>query len=399
MVHRSIQTIFALTLVVAGAAGQDTPRKSPPLHVAPSRLRAHVGDNFNADVTISGGTKPYSIADPGKFPKLSGLSVGIDGENTLHVYGTCDLANVTDFLNVVDHSGEQVKQVSFLCDAEPATEYKSFLGIQQSQPASSDRTWKMASNLGVSLRVRDSVRFVLDLDATSVPQQVDFKVSQVPAQASSLVKNMNVNQAVQSLNLLAGLEFPSIVPRAVLAVKPILLGGFSTPLSPQEAVKVYDANPQALQALGINTTQPYLALTTPDRSRFYAQYYAGVRLKTFDFFKGAASGSNYPAYVDITPGMNSAVTGGQLRRFVSRVSGYVPIPGTPFSVVGSAYLALQKNQNSTPVFLTPDPSISLPNPNAYIYSKAENRDFYQIGIAMDLVTIIKKVPSVMKAIQ
>jgi hypothetical protein len=288
---------------------------------------------------------------------------------------------------------------------EPAVEYKAYLGLQQSQASASDRTWKLFGNLGTNVQVTRWSRFLVDLDLTSVPQQVGFNVSQVTTQGPALVKNLPVNEAVQSVNLLVGGEFGNIRgPASVLAIKGLLLGGFSTPLSPKESVQVYNSTQDAFNQLGIKasaTTYPYLALTTPDRSRFYGQYYAGFRLK---LLKGMpaddGNSSNAPGYFDITFGQNAAVTGGQLRRFVWRFAGFLPIPKTPFAIVGTSYSALSRNENSQPLFLAPVATpVTLPNPQTYVFAKAENRDFYQVGVSMDLVAVMKNyLPNLVKSL-
>jgi hypothetical protein len=328
-----------------------------------------------------------------------GLTVGHNGDD-FEVSGTCSDPQPNGSIRIVDASNNSV-QVLLACVApvqvpEPDVEYKSYFGVQQSQASASDRTWKIFGDLGISTQITGWSRFLVDLDLTSVPQQVSFNVSQATSQAPALVKNLNINQAVQSINLLVGTELYHFSPQtSKLAIKGLFMGGFSTPLSPKEAVQIYNSTQAAFNTLGITadpTQYPYLALTTPDRSRFYAQYYAGLRMKLIDPAPVPNDGtsSNYPAYFDVSFGQNSAVTGGDLRRFVWRFSGFLPIPNTPFAVIGTSYTAFQKNSSSSPLFLSqPSTTITLPNSQAYVFAKAENRDYYEIGVALDLESALK----------
>ena len=107
------------------------------------------------------------------------------------------------------------------------------------------------------------------------------------------------------------------------------------------------------------------------------------------------------AYFDVTAGQNAAVTGGSLRKFIWRFAGFLPIPKSPFAIIGSSYLAFAKNNNSSPLFLAaPSTAVTLPNPQVYVFPKAENRDFYQVGVAVDVVSALKKyMPQLIKGLQ
>ena len=392
-------------------APQQTPA-TPDLKVEPSRVDGSQGLDKRQILRIQGGKPKYTI---GAFSNMPEIVARLQNGNEILVTGACGKAEQTDSMTVRD-STQQEFQVEFFCvgaSPEDKTEYMAYLGLQQSQASSSDRTWKLFGELGFSFKLYNYWRFFIDLQPTSVPQQVGFNVSQAITQGTALVKKLNINEAVQSVNLLTGFEGFDILRDSspVLTIKPVVLGGFSTPLSPKESVAIYNSTQDAFDAFGIKvdhhgqpvnpTTYPYLALTTPDRTRFYSQWYTGFRIKIKDQnFLGQSAATNYPAYFDMTFGQNSAITAGQLRYIMWRLAGFVPIPKLPLAIFGTSYSVITRNLDSSPLFLSPPTdangnptTISLPDPmnRVYIVSRKENRDFYQIGIALDLGWIADKI--------
>jgi hypothetical protein len=389
----------AVPLLAALTTAQQT-----EVEVQPSEIPFAIqGKTYVQTLTVRGGMPPYSVS--GLPP---GMTFTRGATNKIEISGTCSGAISTETITIADSSSPQLAEVmQFGCNqrppmsTEPDFEYKAFYGIQQSQASSSSRTWKMFADLDLSSRIWNFGRFFVDLGLSSVPQQVGFKVSQVTTQGPALLKNLNVNQAVQSIDLLVGGEFLNLTPGSPVVTKILVLGGFATPLSPLESVAVYNSTPAAFTALKIPgdpqalaTSFPYVALTTPDRSRFYGQYYGGLRVKAPTII---GMDSTYPLYFDAALGQNAAVTGGELRSWVLRLAGYIPIPKTPFAIIGSFDTALKKNINSTPLFLSlPTTPVTLPNPQAYIFPLAANRDIYRLGVAIDLLTVVSKIPTVIK---
>ena len=101
---------------------------------------------------------------------------------------------------------------------------------------------------------------------------------------------------------------------------------------------------------------PYLALTTPDRSRFYtdSQYYGGVRIKVLDPAPASFTNtSNVPAYFDITIGQNAAFRTGALEAFVWRFDLTIfAHTKTPVRHNRDPTAAFSKNTNDAPFFIS-----------------------------------------------
>ena len=66
----------------------------------------------------------------------------------------------------------------------------------------------------------------------------------------------------------------------------------------------------------------YVAFTPPDRQRFYRQWWAGVRVTTFDRNQPFAP----PSTFSIAVGQDESVTGGRWKGLVGKVDVFYPLP-------------------------------------------------------------------------
>jgi hypothetical protein len=168
-----------------------------------------------------------------------------------------------------------------------------------------------------------------------------------------------------------------------------------------------------------------IAFSPEDRSSFLLKYVAGVRLLTRFHAAGTSRCSlrgandhtedgNDPdaaslvnglcsrGIVDFTIGQDQAITGGYLRRLVFKADAIFPIPKSGLYFFASAAIRLEPNQDQPPLILTATPisngsampaagAVSIPSPSVFVLPlKQSNRDFYRIGIALDLAKILPK---------
>lgn len=307
--------------------------------------------------------------------------------------------------------------VGFLCrhlDGQESTlQFKAIFGGQQSQASASERVFKLYGDFGVNARIADKewARYFFDFHFTTVPQQVNFPVVDVINQTQTLTKNLKLNEMVQSIDVLTGPEFgfgKISHPEEGLAVKGVLAAGFSTPVNPREVVQLYfnpgTLTPEALRLLGLGDLKgkDYIALTTPDRDRLYFQYYAGARLKWLS--KDSSKVHDYPGYLDVTFGQNSAVSHACLCGAVWRLAGYWPIPkindkDVGLSLFGEAILQFSKGRTGVPVFLETTSAdtknkltgniVKVTDPNVALGAPVQGRDFYRVGVGIEAVRFLK----------
>ena len=179
------------------------------------------------------------------------------------------------------------------------------------------------------------------------------------------------------------------------------------------------------------TDKPFISFVTPDRSRFFRRFYTGVRLKTFffnqditgDCFRPRKSTSKktqttttsdqgdsvqcetpydvFPGIVDLSVGKDEAVTGGHLNKWLFRLEASYPLPFYPgVHIFGSIYTGGRSQTN--PPFSAVSiqaPNNNTDNPiqtdaNTYRFPTPPlNRDYFRIGVGVDLVQILKRASS------
>jgi hypothetical protein len=198
-------------------------------------------------------------------------------------------------------------------------------------------------------------------------------------------------------------------PETLLTLSLLANIGAITPMSAKQAnPAVYYLTSQIWSYLQNNPTLPvsqpvpsscnptagatptcYVAFIPQDRTRFYRNYNAGLRLK---FYPGDYNANQYrfPGMADVTIGQNEYVTGGMLRRLVLHAGGVMPVPMLDgWYIFGSTDAAFAKaGQVNQQLLLSPAPSsanLTLTSAGVYGVTVAQpNRDRYSIGFAVDI---------------
>ncbi len=157
------------------------------------------------------------------------------------------------------------------------------------------------------------------------------------------------------------------------------------------------------------STYSNVAFVLPNRSRFYRDYFVGLRLRTY-FFSGdcthkvdkAAEGvptsckaaNIYPGTFDVRLGQDETVTGGYLRRLVLTSTASYPLPGTSGAVriFGSTYISMNRNKNMPALaLLAASSTIPITDPTVVIQPiKPSDHDYFRLGVGVDLVPLISK---------
>lgn len=186
----------------------------------------------------------------------------------------------------------------------------------------------------------------------------------------------------------------------------LAFGGATTPLNSQNVTLFYNI-PAAgtvecktllqryptLQGYGSGSgcvsSYTYLALSNQDRTNFFPKYGAGLRLTPWkDSTTNAFNG-----VLDITIGQDSSVTGGILKHPVFKLDGLFPFPkANAIYVFGSASIRATSNGNYSPLILSsPSTTPTVPSASVLVVPLQQaNRDFYRIGVGLDLKTIFSK---------
>jgi len=238
---------------------------------------------------------------------------------------------------------------------------------------------------------------------------------------------------VQSFDFLAGLEGRifdsdkhfSLIPGIKQKISFYLVGGGGaiSPLSTKrESAQIFsvpsEKSPQRqlfIDRFGNDAAdKKYIAFVLPERDRFLRQFYGGVRFKTH-FYKDGELINRFPAILDVMVGQNEAVTGGKLksdetdasgkiigkrRSYVLRLDGFYPLPIKEASFLylyGTAMMKLGGGgvRITTPLFLDTAPGeILVTNNDVFIAPNLQlDRDYYKIGIGINLTDLFNRKPS------
>jgi hypothetical protein len=291
----------------------------------------------------------------------------------------------------------------------------------------------------------------LDPRIASVPSANSTSLTTLGSGSAALagIGNQSIGQIAQSLEFQGGLEFYLTSPWQGAqfgrsrnwertAVSFIAGGGVVTPFGAAAGAPEFSLNANAAQQFNQNpalaSQYPQLAMAlcsygfagsncpktppsasggpsivafvAPARSRFYRDFYAGVRLRTF-YLKGACPDpslhlpapdckleNTFPGTLDIRFGEDETVTAGHLAPLVMTVAASYPLPGTNGSmrVFGSVYSRLRVNRSSNPLVLAPSASYAtLDQPSVVVQPvAASDQDYYRFGMGVDLIPLIAK---------
>jgi len=157
----------------------------------------------------------------------------------------------------------------------------------------------------------------------------------------------------------------------------------------------------------------YIDFFTPERSRFFRKAYGGIRLKTYFFSRTIKGNCNppvtrgetqgdcdglyniFPGTIDLTTGKDEAVTAGHMTTWLFRVEANYPLPFYPgVHIFASLYTVLKGNNLTQPynsyTINTPT-SGSNNDANTFRFGiQPLNRDYYRVGIGVDLIQLFKK---------
>jgi len=244
---------------------------------------------------------------------------------------------------------------------------------------------------------------------TSVPQQITTGVAEFAGAFAQKVGEVKVNELAQGVEFLAGGEYrltgsgtsrfgsfgSETSTRFTLSF--ILGAGIITPFNPRDTLEIFKVFPDAPSLPTIPAGKDFVAFVSPDRDRFFRQYYAGFRIQTyyFDFRNPDVPMKRYPATLDITYGQNEAVTGGRLRGGVIRLEGFYPLPydGLKFiNLFGTALIKPSRTKITDPLILEAAPAgTSVPANNVFLLTIPQiNRDYYRVGVGIDFMSLISK---------
>lgn len=266
------------------------------------------------------------------------------------------------------------------------------------------------------------------------PQEANNGIISTFTDPTGTLQKQDFSKVGQAIDFAAGIKINphwGILKRSgPYSINPIIGAGFTTPLSSQDVVLRYLSPDfgtfecQALQSqtrfasdfarLGVKpgsttclvgpdgkTAITQIAFSNQDRSNFLGKW--GVGIRTTTRFNNPDDEDHDPqrGTVDAVVGQDAIVTGGVMSGWVLKLDGVHPMPfgGTGSKsylyLFGSAEIRISHNKNLDPLILkTVDPTVAspaIPSPEVVVLPlRQANRDFYRIGIGLDLKQIFTK---------
>ena len=246
-------------------------------------------------------------------------------------------------------------------------------------------------------------------------------IAALPNLSTNLIQSNNTskpNDLVQSFDFLVGLEKEIISQgqlfrglfNAKTSVSLIAAGGAINPLSSDNTTVFYkvprvnngmDVDARFLKAFPEAVGKTNVAFISPERDRFFRQYYGRLRFKTFFYENNEKQKTIFPAMFDVTIGQNEAITN-RLKGVILRLDGSTPFPvknADFLYLFASVQMKLGRNVNqaipsfflepaATGTSLTNSDTAAIPvDRSPFLRS---NRDIFKIGIGVDLLKIFKK---------
>ena len=246
-----------------------------------------------------------------------------------------------------------------------------------------------------------------DVRISSAPKDFSQPIGEFIAGFSGQVSNTKVSEVARSADWLAGLEYgldslPWLLPsfdqktKQKFSVSLIADAGAITPLNPNDTLQVFNASQEVIAKYSLPSTTQFVAFTGQDRNRFFRQYAAGVRFKTHYFDLVDRPLYRFPAYLDITYGVDESVTRGRIRGGVLKIEGFYPMPWDNVKYIyffGTAKMKPARAQIGPPLILQAAPANTpVPGPNTAIVTLPQiDRDFYRIGVGVDFVSLFKTI--------
>ncbi len=359
-----------------------------------------------------------------------------EGANTVFVTGMAKVENKdipvtntkTTVITCVDCKGNS------LAESGSSVYTRAILGFEQSGGSSSDSVQKPFLDFffGAPIAGKESGAIPPRLSTwgqvrfASVPQQqlASGGLQNFTSGFLTNIQGLKVNELVQGFDFLAGLDVRLIKPKGAgfidldpgtrqnTSVSFVAGFGAINPFSQRQTAQIFAIPKDAsgnidagfLKLFPEAAGKTNIAFVTPERDRFFRQYYGGFRFKTFFYDKHGQLINRFPALLDVTFGQNELVTG-KLRNAIFRLEGFYPFPfksakflylyGTAMMKMGGGGV-----KTNLPVFLkAPATTVILPDDNTVIVPIDRNptlrstRDYYRFGMGINLIELLDKLRS------
>lgn len=316
------------------------------------------------------------------------VTVATDPAGTLSSSSLSSVGSAVDYVIGLEHDYFQPKRV------------KNDGSLGMSNPGSGQFTLGVIAGFGATSPLSSqsaTVAYAVPVYGTNECSQVNgrYGPSNTVHYQDPLPSQSSTPGGLIQTTTTAGSNAPTVVTSGPFCV-----------INPTPTISQTTSNGVVTTTATTGTVLTTLAFSPEDRSSFLLKYGVGVRLiSRFPHTpKTSLAGCFHEtpcsrSVVDFTLGQDQAITGGHLRSLVFKSDALFPILNTGVFFFGSASIRTQQNATLPPLILTPVPlaatatagSVTVPSPSVFVLPlKQANRDFYRIGIGLDLSKILPK---------
>jgi len=152
-----------------------------------------------------------------------------------------------------------------------------------------------------------------------------------------------------------------------------------------------------------NPAYRYVSFVPPFPDRYFKEYFGGFRLTTRYADKDGNALRTAAATVSATVGQNELITAGRLRGVVSRVEAFYPLSTGKTGIWSAVYLfaTAQVRWGGARATVFPLTQVTVPDPasdntNTLYITDRSSRDYYTIGVGVDLIQFLNSAKIVWK---
>jgi len=305
-------------------------------------------------------------------------------------------------------------------------EFHAIMGFQQSGASGGDSVRKFFLDFFVSRPVPGLFRVTTqdgepwfrwwgDVRIDSAPRSIGSAIS--AAALASNAASLKFNEVAQAAEFLTGLDARlgyiccALWGQTAESRQRFLLSfitafgasGMLTANPPVSSAVVFD-NPvnspvysdfvKAYPAAG-NPAYKYVSFVPPFPDRYFKEYFGGFRLTTRYADQDGNALRVTAAMVSATVGQNELITAGRLRGVVSRVEAFYPLATGMTGIWSSVYLfaTAQVRWGGARATVFPLTQVAAPDPasdntNTLYVVDRSSRDYYTIGVGVDLIQFL-----------
>jgi len=265
-----------------------------------------------------------------------------------------------------------------------------------------------------------------NIKMTSLPQQINEPLVKAPVAFTEMIKSLNINEIARGIEFLLGVDMRLFRMhgrwgKKIYSLNFVAAYGGATPTNPKDSIQKYVLPKDDFETISkledkydVDLTgKEYIAFVSPDRRKFYHQYFLGLRIKGYSKPEPIVRMENgnriiedfwtqFPSIFEVSLGRNEFIVSNDSGKdkknlLVLRVGGFYPLKISKIVTLylfGTAMLHFNKQPKAlAPIILEPATQDTLfPHANfGQVVFSRDDREYYRIGVGIELSEILNMI--------